>query len=77
MQVGAYFMGDDAVLTILDDGKCIALDEDREQQQLITNNYDLVKRVADEVSYQYVLDLNYTVMHFSEASGEAARPTLP
>ena len=64
IQVSVRFTSDGATLTILDDGKHIALDEDRGQQELITSNYDVVKRVAEEVSYQRVLDLNYTIMRF-------------
>ena len=64
MQVSVRFTGDSATFTILDDGKCIALDEDRGHQELVTNNYDLVKCIAEDVSYQYVLNLNYTIMRF-------------
>jgi hypothetical protein len=63
MQANVRFKRDSATFTIFDDGECIALDEDREHQELVTNNYDLVKCIAKEVNYQYVLDLNYTVMH--------------
>ncbi len=62
MQVFVRFEHDSATFTILDDGECIALDEDREEQALITNNYDLVKCIAEEVDYQYILNLNYTIM---------------
>lgn len=64
IQAFVRFMHDAATFTILDDGECIALDEDREHQELITNNYDLVKCIAEEVDYQYILNLNYTVMRF-------------
>ena len=64
MQVNVRFKHDSASFVIFDDGECIALDEDREHQELVTNNYDLVKCVAKEVDYQYILDLNYTVMRF-------------
>lgn len=64
MQMTVRFLGDSATFTILDDGKCIALDEDRRHQELVTGNYDLVKCIASEVSYQRVLDLNLTVMRF-------------
>jgi len=49
---------------LLDDGECIALDESREQRELVTNNYDLVGAIAEEVHYQYVLGMNHTVMRF-------------
>ena len=64
IQVFVRFKLDGATFSILDDGECIALDEDREQQALITNNYDLVKCIAKEVDYQYILDMNYTIMRF-------------
>ncbi len=55
-----------AILTFLDDGKCIALNEDHAQQRKIINNYELIKCVASEVSYQYVLNMNYTVIKFDD-----------
>ena len=64
MLANVRFKRDSATFTIFDDGECIALDEDREHQELVTNNYDLVKCIAKEVDYQYILNLNYTVMHF-------------
>ena len=39
MQVSVRFTGDSATFTILDDGKCIALDEDRGHQELVTNTW--------------------------------------
>ena len=63
-QVVVRFSRDSGVLTILDDGECIALGEDKEQQELITNNYDLVKKVAESVDYQYVLGMNHTIIRF-------------
>ena len=47
---------------MMDNGRCIALDEDKEQQKLVTNNYELIKKVATTVEYQYILDMNYTVV---------------
>ena len=55
------FTRDAATLTILDDGKRIGLDEEREKLERITN-YDLVKCVAKDVSYQRTLNLNYTII---------------
>lgn len=55
---------DNAVFVSLDDGECISLDKDEEKQKLITDNYDLIKRVAKEVEYQYILNLNYTRITF-------------
>jgi hypothetical protein len=50
----------DAIFTVLDDGECIALNKDEEQQKLITSNYGIIKKVAKSVDYQYILNLNYT-----------------
>ena len=49
-----------AVFVSLDEGDCISLDKDDEKHRLITNNYDLIKKIAKEVEYQYILNLNYT-----------------
>ena len=49
---------------MLDNGKCIALDRDSEIQELITDNYGLVKKLAKSVEYQYLLNMNYTVFTF-------------
>ena len=49
-----------AIFTTLDDGAFIALDKDKEKQELITDNYELIKKIAKSVEYQYVLNMNYT-----------------
>lgn len=49
-----------AVFITLDDGAFIALDQDEETHQLITDNYSLIKKVAISVEYQYILNMNYT-----------------
>ncbi|MBQ9180072.1 MAG: polysaccharide biosynthesis C-terminal domain-containing protein [Firmicutes bacterium] len=48
----------------LDDGAFIALDKDAEKQELITDNYELVKCFAKEVEYQYILNMNYSKFIF-------------
>ena len=64
IQIVIRFMEDESVFMMIDDGKCIALDKDIETRQLITDNYNLLKKVAKTVKYQYVLDLNYTIFTF-------------
>ena len=49
---------------MIDDGQCIALDEDTETTRLITNNYGLMRKLAKSVEYQYVLNMNYTILRF-------------
>ena len=51
---------DKAVLITLDDGKCIALDKGKENKKIVTSNYDLLRKVAKDIEYQYILDMNYT-----------------
>ena len=55
------FKGNDsAILITLDEGEFIALDEKNDVHELITDNYELIRRVATSVEYQYVLNMNYT-----------------
>lgn len=53
-----------ARFVMLDDGRCIALDEDHETQELITDNYGLLRKLAKSVKYQYLLNMNYTEIEF-------------
>ena len=39
-------------------------DEDRESRELVTENYNLIKKLAKTVEYQYVLDMKYSVLTF-------------
>lgn len=55
-----------AVFVELDDGKCIALDKNELSQKLITDNYELLRRLAKSVEYQYILNMNHTRFTFSE-----------
>jgi hypothetical protein len=47
---------------MVDDGRCIALDENESTQTLITDNYELLKKVSKSLEYQYILNMNYTVI---------------
>lgn len=51
---------DNAILITLDDGAFIDLDNDDSMQDLITDNYGLIKKMATDVDYQYILNMNYT-----------------
>lgn len=64
-QVMVKFCKGGCIFTILDDGRCIMLNEDDESKALISN-YSLIKKIATSVSYQYLLEMNYTVFHFDE-----------
>lgn len=65
VQVMIRFRGTDAAtVTVLDDGRKIELDIDEEERRLTTDNYELLRRLAKEREYQYILDMNYTTLKF-------------
>ncbi len=65
VQVMVRFRGSDAAtVTVLDDGRKIKLDMDEEERRLTTDNYELLRRLAKEREYQYILDMNYTTLKF-------------
>ena len=65
VQVMIRFRGSDAAtVTTLDDGSQIELDIDEEKRKLTTDNYELLRRLAKSVEYQYILDMNYTTFKF-------------
>jgi len=55
---------DEGRFIMMDTGRRLALDEDRESRELVTENYNLIKKLAKTVEYQYVLDMNYSVLTF-------------
>ena len=63
-QIIIRFSHDAAHLIIIDNGRCITLDDDPESQALINNSYALIKRLAKSAQHQYVLNLNYTMFEF-------------
>ena len=64
IQIIIRFQENGAIFMMLDDGKCIALDDVKETQKLITGNYDLIKKLANTVEYQYLQNMNYSVLTF-------------
>ena len=64
-QIMFSFTDEDVLFTMLDDGACIIFDEDEEKREMITNNYALLKKVSKSMQYQYVLNLNHTMLKFS------------
>ena len=63
-QITIKYYSDHCIFTMLDDGENIMLDEYEYTIQLITN-YGLIKKIARDVKYQYILNMNYTVMTFA------------
>ena len=62
IQIMLRFRPDYAMLMMIDNGRCIALDQDAETQELMISNYDMIRKVAKQVKYQYIQDMNYTVI---------------
>lgn len=56
----------EATFVIMDNGKCISLQNEEEKEKgLSTDNYVLMQRLAKSVEYQYVQDMNYTILKFA------------
>lgn len=53
-------------------GKCIAPDKDEEKNKLITNNYELMRKLANDVEYQYILNMNYRRFTFEVDDAKTA-----
>ena len=49
---------------MLDDGKCVELDEGDESKALVEEKFSFLNEVAKTVKYQYVLNMNQTVLTF-------------
>ncbi len=64
IQIMCRFADDEGRFMMIDDGRCIALDENDDTKTLITDNYGLLKKISKSVEYQYVLNMNYTVFTF-------------
>ena len=52
----------EGIFMMLDDGQCISLDTVEAKRERVVNNYEIIKRIAYSVQYQYVLNMNYTVL---------------
>lgn len=67
VEVMVRFIGKNkAVFVEIDDGKCIALDKGGISQRLITDNYELLRKLSKTMEYQYVLNMNYTRFTFED-----------
>lgn len=65
-QIMFSFDDESVLFTMLDNGACIIFDEDKEKQRMITDNYALLKKMAKSMQYQYVLNLNHTMLKFEK-----------
>lgn len=64
IMIMAKFKPEEGTFCMIDDGQCIALNEDSETAELITDNYGLIKKLARSVEYRYILNMNYTIIRF-------------
>lgn len=62
IQIVINFFKEGARFVMLDDGRCINLDKKRSNGEIVTNNYELVKKVAKSYKYQYLLNMNHTTL---------------
>lgn len=53
-----------AVFLMIDNGRQIVFDEDDDKAELVTDNYNLLRKFANSLEHQYLLDMNYTKMVF-------------
>ena len=58
IQLYACVAEGDTTIVILDDGQCVAFPETPRESVLATGNYEMLRRIASECAYDYVLDLN-------------------
>ena len=64
IQIIIRFYKNGGTFLMIDDGKCLALNEDNHTRNLVTDNYNLLKKVCKDIKYNYNLDLNYTFFRF-------------
>ncbi len=62
IQITVRFSGNEALFAMLDDGVCIIDNKDR--RDMTVDNYEFIKKLAKSVQYQYILDMNYSVLRF-------------
>ena len=63
-QIVFHFSEDEIRFIMLDDGECIPFDNDEKETEYMIDNYKLIKRLSKKMKYQYVLDMNYTLLTF-------------
>ena len=66
IQIFISFYEDRAIFVMLDDGECITFDKEEEVQELITDHYALIKKIAKSMNYRYLMNMNYTRLVFSK-----------
>lgn len=62
-QIVIRFKPNSGVFMMLDDDENISLDNNKEYEELTIDNYDILKKIAKSYSYQYILNMNYTIFN--------------
>ena len=55
---------DRGVFVVIDNGMKIVLDDDSENVKLVTDNYNLLRKLANSMEHQYLLSMNLTKLEF-------------
>lgn len=55
---------DRGVFVVIDNGMKIVLDDDSENVKLVTDNYNLLSKLANSMEHQYLLSMNLTKLEF-------------
>ncbi|MBQ3478884.1 MAG: MATE family efflux transporter [Clostridia bacterium] len=66
-QIVVRLARDRGVFLVIDNGIKIVLDEDAEKAELVTDNYNLLRKLANSMEHQYLLNMNLTKLEFLAA----------
>ena len=64
IQLLVRFGKESTIYMMLDDGKCVELDDDEDTKQLREEKYSYMESVAKSVKYQYILNMNQSILKF-------------
>lgn len=64
IQIVVRFKNDGAVFSMMDDGRCIALDKNVQTKERMIDNYSLLMKLCKTCDYQHILGMNFTVFTF-------------
>ncbi len=64
IQIIIRFYENEGIFMMIDDGACLSLNTDKHSQELITDNYELLKKLCKSYEYTNIIDLNYTTFVF-------------
>lgn len=69
VQISIVFKGkNEAIFVIMDNGVRTDLDKHSENRSPTVDNYEIMRRIATDVKYQYILNMNYAILRFCDKS---------